>query len=132
MVLSIIIIGATIYFIARYDSNDSRQALCLLPIPIFLFISGMINKILHTYLNKYSKIFELINFKDKNGQFPKIIKKVKSKKDKKNREIFIIKSMIPFPEWAKHKDLLENAFNSKIAIKSTQNRQIIKLIKLGV
>jgi len=130
--LSIIIIGATIYFITKYDTNDSRQALCLLPIPIFLFICGAINRIINTYLNKYSKIFELINFKDKSGQFPKIIKKVKSKKDKKTREIFIIKSLIPLKNWLDSKDLLEHAFNSKIAIKSTQDRQIIKLIKLGV
>ncbi|MCK9273249.1 hypothetical protein M0P65_06955 [Candidatus Gracilibacteria bacterium] len=127
-----IIIGATIYFILKYDTNDSRQALCLLPIPSFLFATGIINKILNAYLNEYSKIFESINFKDKSGQFPKIIKKVKSKKDKKIREIFIIKSMIPFSEWNKNNDLLESAFNAKIALKKTEDRQIIKLIKLGV
>lgn len=130
--LLFIVTGSTIYFIFRYDINDSRQALSLLPIPTFLIITGCINVILRFYLNEYSKIFEKVNFKDKSGNFPKIIKKIKSKKDKKVREILIIKSLIPFTNWVNNKDLLESAFNSKIAIKKTQNKQIIKLIKLGV
>ena len=130
MVLAIITIAITVYFITKYDTNDSRQALSLLPIPIFLFTTGMINKILNVYLNEYSKIFENINFKAKNGFYPKIIKKIKSKKDKRVREILVIKSLIPFSEWLKNKDLLESAFNAKIALKRTENKQIIKLIKL--
>jgi hypothetical protein len=127
-----ITIAITVFFIIKYNGDDIRQAYCLLPIPIFLFTTGCINKILHTYLNEYSKIFENINFKSKSGQFPKIIKTQKYKNKNKTRTILIVKSMIPLNEWNKNKDLLENAFNSKIAIKSTQNRQIIKLIKLGV
>ncbi len=128
----IIILASTVFFIIKYNSDDIRQSYCLIPIPLFLIAAGCINIIQKFYYNKYSKIFELINFKDKNGQFPRIIKKINSKKDKKVREILIIKSMIPFSTWIKDKDILEHAFNSKIAIKSTQNRQIIKLIKLGV
>ncbi len=128
----IIILASTVYFIIKYNSDDIRQSYCLIPIPLFLIAAGCINIIQKFYYNKYSKIFELINFKDKNGQFPRIIKKIKSKKDKKIREILIVKSMIPFPEWSKHKDLLESAFNAKIALKKTENKQIIKLIKLGV
>ena len=130
--ISIIVITATVYFILKYNADDSRQAYCLIPIPIFLFTTGCINRIIKLKLDSYSKIFELINFKAKNGEYPKILKKIKSKRDKKVREIFIIKSMIPFTEWSKHKDLLENAFNAKIALKKTNSRQIIKLIKLGV
>jgi hypothetical protein len=131
MVLAIITIAITVYFITKYDTNDSRQALSLVPIPVYLFITGCINKIFNFYLNEYSKIFESINFRDKGGNFPKILKRIKSKKDKKVREILIIKSMIPFENWTKNKDILEQAFNSKLAILSTKNRQVIKIIKLG-
>jgi len=130
ILISIIVISITVYFIVKYNVNDSKQTYCLIPIPLFLFTTGCINKIIKLYLNEYSKIFENINFKARNGLYPKIIKKVKSKKDKKVREILIIKSLIPFNEWSKNKDLLESAFNAKIALKRTNNKQIIKLIKL--
>jgi hypothetical protein len=91
-------------------------------------LTGVINRIINYRLNKHSKIFVLINFKDKVGNYPKIIKRIKSKNNQKLREILIIKSMIPFSEWEKHHDTFEHAFDSKIKL-IKGNKQTIKLIK---
>lgn len=96
------------------------------PITVIL-ISGTLKNFSLLLLKIKSKVFIKINFKDKNGNFPWIIKIIKYKN---NREVIICKSFIPFKDWVNNQDLLQTAFNSKLKIIKSNN-QTVKLIKLG-
>ncbi|MBN2259994.1 MAG: hypothetical protein JW702_05600, partial [Clostridiales bacterium] len=120
-------ISSLIYL--RFNSN---QIYTIYPGLIFLsilFLIGLGSKKIIWTRDK-ENIFEKINFKDKLGNYPKILKKQKFKKDKKKREMYVIKSLIPFSEWNSKKEVLEQLFNSKIGIRKTADRQIIKLFKV--
>lgn len=99
----------------------------VIPGLFYIFVPGIIKNFSMLLLKSKSKVFIKINFKDKNGCYPKIIKIIKYKR---NREIIICKSFIPLKTWLDNRDLLETGFNSKLKI-IQDTKQTIKLIKLG-
>jgi len=124
LTMALIISGAIYVKLLGYE-----KLYCATPVLIYLLISAIVFKIENLINGSRSKTFELINFKDKSGNYPRIIKvqKFKSKKSAKKTKVLIIRSMIPFHNWKNNKELLENAFNSKVSLRQTGQKQIIKL-----
>jgi hypothetical protein len=108
--------------------DNIKQLIALSPCLLLLFICGLIARIKEYIIKKRSLIFAKINFKDRCGNFPEIIK---IEKTGKGREILTVKSYILFQEWIDSKDRLEQLFNATIAIKKTSKRTEIKIIKFG-
>ena len=100
-----------------------------MPILGYILLTGMVSNLIKNSIEKKSKIFKKIIFKDKNGNYPKILKIIKNKKDKK-RCVIVCKSYIPFKTWLDNQHNLEMLFNSKLKL-IQQDRRIVKLIKLG-
>jgi|WetSurSiteA1Bulk_404760.scaffolds.fasta_scaffold01398_8 hypothetical protein len=126
--LTVAVVFSTLIY---FQTKSIKQFFSAVPVLIILFVFGLISRIQTIGTGSRTKVFEQVNFKAKNGDFPRVLKIQKSKKANKKREIMICKSLIPISEWIKHKDILEHGFNSTLAIKQTKNKQIIKLIKLG-
>ena len=125
LVITIIILAITVYTGFKYNIYCT-----VFPITYLTVLAG-ISKVKEFIYKSQNKVFEKINFKDRFGNYPRILKaQTLKRKDKRKSKVLIIKSLIPFDLWIKNKDLLEVGFDSKIAIKKTNSRQIIKLIKL--
>jgi len=126
--ITIATIATTFYLLRFYSNDELQQCIAVIPVAVLLSISGICYRIRQYRLKSYSKYFEAIAFKDKAGNYPQVLERVRKSK---GREILVIKSLITIDTWKKAKDSIEHAFNSRIAIKATKNKQIIKLIKLS-
>lgn len=129
LTLTVLLISTIMYV----NQSDWMKLYCITPMLIYLVVSAIVFKIRDFINGEQSKIFELINFKDKSGNYPTIIKtqKFKSKKSGKRLKILIIKSLIPFSTWKSNKELLEHAFNSSISLRPTKQKQVIKIFMGG-
>lgn len=74
---------------------------------------------------KYRNNFRKINFFDKNKKYPKVLN---VKKYKDGRAVIVCRSVIPLTIWNKQIEYLESAFNSRIKLVKTNQKQVIKLI----
>lgn len=122
LILTALITVITVFIHLTYN----RIYISIIPVLSYVFTAGIIKNFLLLLNKNRSNVFRKIKFHDKNGHYPKIIS---SKKYKKNREVVICKSFIPFKDWVNNQDLLQTAFNSKLKIIKSNN-QIVKLIKV--
>lgn len=81
----------------------------------YLMILGWIQDMLQ---KRYEKEFAAIGFKDREGKFPILLKKIKDKKglkkSRKYKEIFIFRSNIPMEDWITAQKKIETAMNRNI------------------
>lgn len=88
----------------------------LLLVPVwYLLILGWIQDMLQ---GRYEKEFAAIGFKDREGKFPILVKKINDKKglkkSRKYKEIFIFKSNLPMGDWIAAQKKIETAMNRNI------------------
>jgi hypothetical protein len=120
--LTVLVIGISLSIHLLFNLYQ----ITILPGLIYVLVPGIIKNFSMLLTKNRSKIFVKINFKDKNGCYPNILKIINCSK---GREIIICKSLIPYKTWIDNIELLQTAFNSKLRIVE-QSKQIVKLICL--